>query len=250
MGRDRSLLDTDQINTVRQHEMREDETNVRVRLQNNVRNRFVELENLEPRDFSRLPETRKAIAILTSEKTTPEMRQDVRIISDPAALLIFKQRIQPLLIQGCATSNCHAAGSPNAGRFVLYNPADNEAATYTNFYYLTESWTEADSTRAESPFQQTRLKAIDRIQPRDSLILQYGLPRDIAEYDHPEVPNWNNVHRNTQDLRYQQVLSWIADVLLPVEPNYRKLFGHPLPWEDDEPQPQPNNPAPGGNPPR
>jgi tetratricopeptide (TPR) repeat protein len=258
LGKDRNLLDADQINLIRQHEMRDDETNVRVRLENNVRNRFVEQENLEPRNFNRLPETQKAILILKSDRTPPDMRQDVRIMSDPMSLLTFKQRIQPMLLQGCATSNCHAVGSPNAGRFVLHAPADNEAVTYTNFYYLTQFRTGVDTTRPKSPFQQSTLKAIDRVQPRDSLVLHFALPRDIAEFDHPEVPNWNNIYRNTQDLRYQQMLSWIGDVLLPVEADYRKILGHPLPWGDDEPSPsgqpaaQPNNNAlPRGNvPPR
>lgn len=253
-ARERDLLGADEINIIRQNEMREDETNLRVRLENNVRNRFVELENLEPRNFNRLPEPRKAIAILKSEKTTQEMREDVRIVSDPAALLAFKQRIQPILLQGCATSNCHAVGSPNAGRFVLHSPANNEAATYTNFYYLTEFRTDVEATRPAGAFQQSVLKAIDRIQPRDSLILQYGLPRDIAEFDHPEVPNWNNVYRNTQDQRYQLMRSWIADLLLPVEPEYYEILGHPLPWGNPEPSPsqqeqqqqQQNNPPPGG----
>jgi hypothetical protein len=250
-GRERDLVNPDQINLIRQNEMREDESNVRVRLQNNVRNRFVEQENLEPRDFNRLPETQKAIAILRSDRTPQDMRQDVRIVSDPQALLIFKQRIQPVLLQGCATSNCHAVGSPNAGRFVLYAPADNEAVTYTNFYYLTQFRTSVDTTRPAGAFQQSTLKAVDRVQPRDSLILHYGLPRDIAEFDHPEVPNWNVVFRSTQDPRYQQVLSWIADVLIPVEPKYRDILGHPLPWGEEEPSPsqqgQPQQNEPAGN---
>ena len=244
-GKDRNLLDPDQINTIRQHEMRDDETQVRVRLENNVRNRFVEQENIEPRDFNRLPETQKAIAILKSDKTTSDMRQDVRIVSDPVALLTFKQRIQPMLLQGCATSNCHAVGSPNAGRFVLHAPADNEAVTYTNFYYLTQFRTGIDTTRPASPFQQDTRKAIDRAQPRESLVLHFGLPRDIAEYDHPEVPTWTPLFRNTQDAKYQQVLTWVAEVLLAVEPRYNEILSHPLPWGDD--QPSPSQPQPQQN---
>ena len=253
-GKDRNLLNADQINTIRQNEMRDDETNVRVRLQGDVRNRFVALENLEPRDFNRLPETQKAIAILKSEKASAEMRQDVRIVTDPVALLDFKQRIQPLLLQGCATSNCHAPGSPNAGRFVLHAPADNEAVTYTNFYYLTQFRSKVENARPAGAFEQSTRKAIDRVHPRDSLILHYGLPRDIAEFDHPEVPNWTNVFRNTQEPRYQQTLAWIADVLLAVEPKYKEILNHPLPWGDDEPDTQPqqpnnnNNPAPASEP--
>lgn len=208
---ERRTLDADQINAIRLFELRETD-NVRVRFENNVARRYMEYDNVDPRNFSTLPDFRKALAILT--RGTPEMRPDVKILSDPRAIADFK-RLQPMMLTGCAATNCHA--SP-VGGFQLLTPADNDAVTYTNFYILsTKTATVGDTTR----------RLIDRVYPTNSLIAQYGLPHDKAEFDHPAVQGWTPVFRDTNDARYRALAEWVRSGLIAAEPKYDITFNLP-----------------------
>ncbi|HEV8293568.1 MAG TPA: hypothetical protein VGP94_16655, partial [Tepidisphaeraceae bacterium] len=231
--KERTLLNADQINTIRQFELRENEPRVRVRLDNNVGKKYTEMANMDPRQFAQMPDGLKALNIL--KNGTQEMRKDVKIISDPQAILEFKARVQPALLQGCATTACH--GGTNAGNFLLYNPPDNDAVTYTNFYTLTQ---------LTSPVEKVQRRMIDRLYPQNSLILQFGLPRERSEFDHPDVTGWKILYSGTQDNRYQQVLDWIQNGLVPVQPDYGIKFTLPT---TNAPATQPTQPAQPAPPP-
>jgi hypothetical protein len=226
--KERRLLNAEQINTIKQFELREEEPRVRVRLDNGVVKRFVEYANRDLRDFAVLPDGLKALDIL--KNGTKEMRADVKILNDPQAILEYKSKVQPTLLQGCASVACH--GGSNAGRFLLYNPADNDAVSYTNFYILSQF---------TAPVDKVERRVIDRVYPGHSLIIQFGLPRERAELDHPEAAGWAFIYRNAQDTRYAQILDWIQNGLVAVQPNYGIDF--PLP-STKAPATQPAGPAP------
>ncbi|HEV8606644.1 MAG TPA: tetratricopeptide repeat protein [Tepidisphaeraceae bacterium] len=226
--KERRLLNADQINTIKQFELRETEQRVRVRLDNGVAKRFIEYANRDVRDFAAMPDGLKALDILRNG--TKEMRTDVRILTDPQAILEFKSKVQPTLLQGCASVACH--GGSNAGRFLLYNPADNDGVTYTNFYTLSQF---------TAPVEKVERRAVDRLYSNNSLIIQFGLPRERAEFDHPEAQGWAFIYRNAQDTRYAQILDWIQNGLVAVQPNYGIDF--PLP-STKAPATQPAAPAP------
>jgi hypothetical protein len=212
--KERHLLSAEQINTIRQYELRENEQRVRVRLDNNVGKKYVEMANMDPREFAAMPDALKALSIL--KNGNKEMQKDVKITTDPAAILEYKSRVQPAILQGCATTACH--GGANAGKLLLYNPADNDAVTYTNFYTLTQ---------VTSTVEKVERRMIDRLYPQNSLILQFGLPRDRAEFDHPDVAGWKLAFSGAQDNRYQVIFDWIQNGLVPVTPNYGIEFTLP-----------------------
>jgi hypothetical protein len=235
--KDRRYLDADQISTVRQSELKETDRPVRVRLDGDVKKRFLEYDNQDQREFAALSDYDKALRIL--KKGTPEMRKDVKVLGDPPAIAEFKAKVQPVLLTGCATAACH--GGKNGGSFVLYTPAASDAVTYTNFYILSQYGRKVDKTDR---------KAIDRLYPANSLILQYGMPSDRAEFDHPEVRGWAPVFKNEQDTRYQQVMDWISKSLISIDPKYPPNF-FPVPGmpatpaeenkkEEGEPEPAPD----------
>ncbi len=230
--KDRHLLNAEQINTIKQMELRDDDSRVRVRLDNNVAKKYIEFANLDTREFSQLPDGAKAARIL--KKGSDEMRKDVKIITDPQSILEFKAKVQPTLMQGCASVACH--GGSNAGRFLFYNPADNDAVTYTNFYALTQ---------LTSTVEKTERRMIDRLYPRNSLIIQFGMPRDRAEFKHPDVNGWKAAYSNGQDARYLQVLDWVQNGLVSIQPNYGIDFTLPT---TKAPATQPAaQPAPAGD---
>lgn len=239
--KDQNYLNADQINIIRQMELRESDPPPRLRLDKDVKQRYIKAQNLTPKEFNTLPENDKGMQILRNG--SPDMKADVKILSDPPSLAGFK-RIQPSILLGCASANCH--GSTKAGTFMLYNPASTDAAAYTNFYILTQY----------KPFLGGVLhKSIDRQQHRNSLLLDYGLPRDQAETPHPDVPGWTPMFRGVQDLKYVAIQRWIES-LHPIEPDYGISFALPggppaaaptapatQPAETDQPVPADRNPA-------
>lgn len=230
-GGDRRLLNLDQINKIRQAEMRETDTRIHFKFDNDVKKRFADSQGITLKDFAAGTAFQQGLLILT--KGTPEMRQDVRVLDDPQSIADFKRRIQPMLVQGCATNNCHSNG--HAGDFVLYTPVDNDFVSYTNFYLLTQYriTVGGEKTEAASPFSPGGgpHKAIDRTYPANSILAQYGLPREMAEFRHPELPpgQFTPLFRNREDPKYQLLIAWIRNDLLAVEPDYR-ISDFALPW--------------------
>ena len=135
----------------------------------------------------------------------------------------------------CATSGCHGTVQP--AKFSLITPADSEAAMYTNFYTL-QRYVKKVATSGDNVFGRGELRMIDRQAPAQSLLLQYGLPGAIAEYDHPEVQNFRAPYRAVNDARYQQVLRWIGESLVPVPPDYGFTVG-PTPTSEPATAPAP-----------
>ena len=228
--KDRHVLSAEQINIIKQAELRNDEQRVRVRLENNVAKKYVESANMDPREFAAMPDAAKAFNIL--KYGAPELRKDVKIVTDPQPLIEFKSKVQPALLQSCATSACH--GGTTAGRFLLYNPADNDSVSYTNFYTLTQF---------TSNIEGTQRRMIDRLYPQNSLILQFALPRDRAEFDHPEAAGWKAVFSGTQDNRYFLLLDWVKNALVPIQPNYGIDFTLPTTKAPATQPTQPSQPA-------
>lgn len=209
-----NFLNQNDINRIRQHELRPEDNAVRVRFENDVERRYATASNQDPGRFRARRPVEKALEIL--ERGTPEMAKDVRILNDPAALAEFRRFVQPLALNGCATAGCH--GGTAGGSLILYAPADTEEASYTNFYILQQY--RQPSGQNQSVFGTGDLRMIDRTNPEQSLLLQYGLPTDVAEFDHPSVRGFRPIFRNLQDPRYEQVVRWIDQTLRPFEPDY------------------------------
>ena len=58
-------------------------------------------------------------------------------------------------------------------------------------------------------------KFIDRAQPRDSLLLQWALPRDIAKYPAPEVRGWRPYFTGLNDRRVRDFENWVRSLYSP-----------------------------------
>ena len=96
----------------------------------------------------------------------------------------FKTVVWPILAESCATSQCHG-GANAGGRLRLFNAQlDDPRILYTNFYIL-------------HALSENGLKMLDRANKEDSLLLQYGLPRDIAKAPHPEKMRIEPVFRTS-----------------------------------------------------
>jgi tetratricopeptide (TPR) repeat protein len=221
------LLDNDQINMIRLLELTDRDRNIRVRFEGDVRRRFAEDMGLRYAEFQRPPEIEQVRSILRDGDE--RMRQQVRILTDPQSIVEFRRQVQPMILNGCASAQCH--GSTGAGGFMLHNPADSDAATYTNFYILQKY----PLTTVQAEGGEAGYAMIDRLRPDSSLLIEFGLPREDARAKHPQVPGFRPMLRNLRDPRYDTLLRWIGRTLSPVEPAY----GFDIPTRLGDPAPAP-----------
>jgi len=225
---ERRTLSADDINSIRQAELKSSvDADVRIRFDKDVRKRFASTANLNYNDFLALSSLDQAQQIFTQGDA--KLRKDVRILSDPAALREFKQVVQPVVLRNCATSGCH--GGDGAGGFVLYNTAvDNEATAYTNFYIL-QQYTKQSPTQtpAGGVFSSSgaQIRMIDRTRADNSLIVQYALPTNVAEYDHPQVQGYRPGFNTPQDRSAARIIDWVRGSLAAIEPNYGVSYTPP-----------------------
>ena len=233
------LLKPDQINAIRQAELRPDDAGVRIRFERDVKRRFMEYTGRTPPEINAMSVNQLVQEII--KKGTPEMRRDVIIQNDPPAMMEFRRNVQPFVLNNCATSGCHGTIQP--AKLSLITPGDSEAAMYTNFYTL-QTYIKKIQNAGDNVFGRGELRMIDRQGPGQSLLVQYGLPPAIAEFDHPDVPGYRAPFRGVNDQRYQLVLRWIGESLVPVPPDYGFTAG-PQPATTTQAAPAPATvPAP------
>lgn len=221
---ERRFLSPQDVNRIRQEELRRvADARARVQFRNDVERRFLaSTEKYTQAQFRLMSPTERAIAIL--DEGDPALRDDVVIATDPFAIQEYRRFVQPMVLQNCATTGCH--GGTSAGEFVLFsqgNVESNDAATYTNFYILQAYAHQVRSDREnESVFSGPALRRmIDRMQPDDSLLIQYGLPRQFTKFPHPDVNGQlRPMFTSREDRRYQALYGWISNTLASVEPKY------------------------------
>jgi len=211
---DRRLLSPADINIIRQAEIRPDD-NVRVRFDNDVKRRFIAMTNADPARFNNLKPADQATEIL--QRGDPHMRDDVKILQDPATIVEFR-RLLPNVLTGCAATACH--GGSAGGRFILYAPADNDAVVYTDFYIL-EKYVK-QGAGGGGLFGGADRRLIDRANPEQSLLLQYGLPQNVGQPPHPDVRGFRPPYVNKDNPQLRRVLNWIKGQS-PMEPAYEGI---------------------------
>ncbi len=147
------------------------------------------------------------IVRLMFELRAREMYPQIRVNSEPYALNLFRQRVHDTwLINTCATSRCH--GGPDAGDFFLHRRNfRDERVRYTNLLILERLQLDPD------------WPLINYDDPEQSLIIQYGLPRDLARKPHPPVPGWKPAFSPSNRRLINDAVKWIRSMMQP-RPDY------------------------------
>jgi len=218
-----NFLSADQINVIRQRELRSDDT-VRVRFNPGVVAAYLRESGEDPAEFASLDPTEQALRVIGLGD--PEVSAGVKILSDPAALEVFHRRIEPKIIVGCAAARCHG-DSETAGDFFLYRDAVTTPQWYTNFYILQQYRLKIESQPSVWGSGPVERRMVDRTHPRQSLLIQYGLPRADAELAHPPVNGWNPLYTGDQDEYYAEMMNWIGQSLIPLDPDFGFKFSLP-----------------------
>ncbi len=219
------LLDARDMNALRQAELQAgDEQFIRVRFENDVRRRFASQPQTNARQFAELSAFQQALMII--REGDAQMRDDVILMGEPIAIRSFRT-VQRSILNGCATAQCH--GSLAGGNFVLFPLQETEQVTFTNFYLLMK-YARINREQPAGIFggAGARIRMIDRQRPEQSLLLQYGLPRQFAEIPHPDVPGFRPLFVNANDPVYRRVFAWISDGLRPVDVVYDIRYVSPV----------------------
>ena len=172
------------------------------------------------------PMTKVKYILRETDERESKYRDDILITGDPERLKAFRSRIWPIIAGGCASTSCHG-GAKGAGRLKFFTaPMTDDRVAYTNFYIL-HRWSRGGS------------RLINRGVPANSLLLECGLPEDVAKegLGHPKKLD-RPVYRNrTTDGNYKLVRRWIEGLKNPLlPPEYRIKYKLPV-LEDKAPVP-------------
>lgn len=229
----RASLNPEQINSIKQQELRDGDATVVFKFENDVEKKFASAEGIPLPTFRQLSPFDRFRKIAERGMDAPLLK-DVKILRDPSPISEFRTGLQRTILTGCATSNCHG-GAPS-GNFWLHSPSENEAAMYTNFFILATA-----GGNAKVQGENVVRPLINRSNPANSLLLQFGLPTDAARTPHLAVPGFKPMFRGLDDQRYKTMLNWIGRSLSPIEPDYSKID---LPDYNRKPVPPPAPPTP------
>jgi hypothetical protein len=136
-----------------------------------------------------------------------ELYPKVQVLGEPESLSLFRRRVHnSWLINNCATSQCH--GGMQGGRFFLHRRnAESPQVRYTNLLLL-------ERTKLEG-----RPPLIDWQRPRDSLVVQFALPRAEARYPHPDVKGWRAAFGASGKRLMEDFVRWVESMYQP-RPEY------------------------------
>lgn len=135
-----------------------------------------------------------------------------QILGHPEVFRNFRTIHRTYILNRCATTACH--GGENAQGIFLFNrrpKASADQIVYTNFYILNAF------SAGKSGVQYDM---IDRVSSERSLLLQFGLPRDEANFPHPPVRGMKPAfNRGKNDRQYKLMNNWIQSLYSPT-PDY------------------------------
>jgi hypothetical protein len=208
------LLKTDDIYRIRLEEMRDDER-IGVTFRNDAIDRFVRQMqgkgDFQKKGFDRTfrgwPAGTQAQYIRKNADRDDPIRDDVEVRADPAFMREFRGGIWRWISGSCASVSCHGSKEGKGSLKLFSFPGRNAHVDYTNFLILDSYCTKSGE------------RMISRDQHERSLLLQYALPPDQAQQQHPKKvrPTFNT--RNAGG--YKMTLEWIKKLAGPIHPSYR-----------------------------
>lgn len=218
-------LSTDDINRIRVWEI-DLSQQPRVRVPNETLDELFERYNDDPdvpkgmaeqAALRRAPGHEQLAAIFKAR--AKDLYDTVQVLEDPPAMQAWRTNVHATYVLSyCASSACHGGETDAMKALPLLRDRDLTGA-YTNFYLL-------------QGFRNQSGDMIERDQARldQSLLLQYGLPQDVAQFRHPAVKGWRPFFARKDDARYRQYLDALAMLWNPA-PDYGVKYD---PWAEQE----------------
>ncbi len=139
------------------------------------------------------------------DKQARDLYGQVDIQTLPAPLLEFRRDVNPRHVAGYLAPTFGNGKVPGFSVFSSRPQSDEEA--FTNLYLLTR-------------MKFDGVPMIDRGNPAQSLMLQWGLPRDQAQHPAPDVEGWRPAFRSADDPTYTRYRDWIDSLYGQDNPDY------------------------------
>jgi len=214
-----AVLSDDEINLIQVYELDLDDE-PRVRIGRDVLEKFLEDPAYADRDG--MPRGRDEVRAfmraeghqqlgLFFEMRAREYYGEARVQDAPPALRNFERLNTRYITQYFARHFANRdlgedvaiafRGQPIEQIPLLGRGRDSKAIAYTNFYIL-------------SQLTINGIPVIDRDNPEESLLVQWGMPRVDARFDAPDVDGWQPQFRGggEEDARLDEVLDWISSL--------------------------------------
>ncbi len=234
---DTELLTPEQVNLIRVYEIDLAEEPRGIRISRETLTKFFEVfrdDNGQPLDrrgraaFQRKPGYEQLEAFFKAQAR--DLYGQIEIINDPPALARFRNQVNPQYIARYFHKH-FGQGQVEGLKLYATRPNSVEEA-YTNFFNL-----------HAYPAGETA-DMIDRVVPEDSLLIQWGLPRENAKSPAPQVEGWAPAFRSIDDPQVQQLIQWIRLLYSPA-PDYGIAAPGPPPAEPADPDAPAPPPAQG-----
>lgn len=209
-----NTLRPEDVQVIKRAELTESDTRITISFKNNVQKKYHDADpntGMNYTQFQRQPAVVKALMIIRNGGE--DLAKDVEITNDPATMLAFRRDVLPIVLSGCATSSCHGGNNESTREFALITPAAGTPEVYTNYYLLYSYRKNIASGSVEGFLNPEQAMMIDRLNPSKSLLLQYGLPSQMADYKHPTVRGYNGIFpRGRDDPKYRTIENWITSL--------------------------------------
>ena len=153
---------------------------------------------------------------------------DIEVIRGPETLQTFQNRIHPGHVLRYFAPR-FATGQTDLFLFAPGPGASPESVAMSNFFILSQA--EAAGGRF-----------INRDDPAQSLLVQWSLPREVADIPAPQVPDWSPAFDSLDDPECQNLMRWIGTLYAPM-PDYGIDYALPV-YKTQAP---PAGPSPTGN---
>ncbi len=199
------LLTDEQINLLKIYEI-DPANKPRVQIPQAVIDKFL----MDYHDDPDVPKTRRQKQIfkkwknyrkldLLFELKARELYNQVTVESMPQTVKTFRNNVYyNYVISYCAATGCHGEKSDSDYKLITHN-TKSLPSLYTNFYLL-------------NTYNQSGYEMVDRQKIDLSLLLQYGLKRELAENPHPKTKKWRSRFNNTKNKLYLEIRDWLESL--------------------------------------
>lgn len=229
------LLTAEQINLIRVYEIDLADEPRGIRISREVLDKFFQvyrdgdgqpLDRRAQAEFRRKPPYEQLGEFFTAR--VRDLYGQVEIMVDPPALSTYRNTINEAYVVRYFRRHF---GTGQVDGLKLYGARPNTVEeAYTNFFVL-QQFVGGDS-----------VPMIDRTNPQDSLLLQWGLPRELATSPAPQIEGWEPAFRSVDDTQFQRIVEWIGMLYTPT-PDYGITYPPTAPETAGEGAPAPAEPA-------